>query len=277
MTGWRAVLLTSGTLLLPAFAAAHGGTAPQAGSLVGVRLSIDGRPAALYPARDGSDRFYVEARAGAGYELRLVNRTGERLGAAVVVDGLDAISGERADVRSATSRMYVLGPWEQTLVRGWRTSLRDVSRFTFVDESVSYAVRSGQDNARLGWIEVAVFREREPIVRQLAPEPPAARDRARRGRDGVEEAEDAAAAPESAGRAEAKSRAQSHPGTGWGERAYDPVRLVRFTPAASPAEVVTLRYEYAGALRALGIRLGLRDRLAERERGEHGFARPPRP
>ena len=37
---------------------------------------------------------------------------------------------------------------------------------------------------------------------------------------------------------------------------------------------ITLRYEYASALRALGINLG-RDRLSERD-GNLGFAKPPR-
>jgi hypothetical protein len=41
---------------------------------------------------------------------------------------------------------------------------------------------------------------------------------------------------------------------------------------------VTLRYEYRRALQALGIlpETPHRDRLAERERGEWGFAQPPK-
>jgi hypothetical protein len=55
--------------------------------------------------------------------------------------------------------------------------------------------------------------------------------------------------------------------------------LVDFQPAASPSDRVTLRYEYAAALEALGIfvdRFAARDRLRERDRGDAGFARPPR-
>ena len=68
------------------------------------------------------------------------------------------------------------------------------------------------------------------------------------------------------------------PGTGWGEQTHDPVRVVDFDPEPHPAERITLRYEYASALRALGILPGRpsRDRLAERERGAGGFAKPPR-
>ena len=51
-----------------------------------------------------------------------------------------------------------------------------------------------------------------------------------------------------------------------------------FDPESAPADRVTLRYEYAGALRALGILPRphwTRDRLRDRERGEGGFAPPP--
>jgi hypothetical protein len=51
---------------------------------------------------------------------------------------------------------------------------------------------------------------------------------------------------------------------------------VRFDAQPRPADTVTLRYEYAPALRALGLLPPPwdRDRLRERERGD-GFARPP--
>jgi hypothetical protein len=56
--------------------------------------------------------------------------------------------------------MYVLDPWGETTIKGWRSSLHDVRRFTFVDEQASYAARSGKANGRMGWIEVGVYRER---------------------------------------------------------------------------------------------------------------------
>jgi hypothetical protein len=52
--------------------------------------------------------------------------------------------------------------------------------------------------------------------------------------------------------------------------------LVDFVPDVRPVDCVTLRYEYAPALRALGLlpEPWDRDRLRQRDRGE-GFARPP--
>jgi len=264
------------------------------GSLVGVSVEVDGGPAPLYPAPDGSGRHYLEAREGAGYAVRLDNRTGQRLGVVLTVDGLNAISGSR-DAPSPSSgpgRMYVLEPWDSTTVRGWRTSLSEVRRFTFVDERVSYAARSGKANAKMGWIEVAVYRERSHYVRRpWRPWEPWIRDRAdddAADNSGEERSAPASPpgtldAPAGEGRAEGKSArrsapADSYPGTGWGRPTDDHAEVVSFHPEARSAEQVILRYEYARALRALGIfprRDWGRDRLRERDRALSGFAPPP--
>jgi hypothetical protein len=268
------------------------------GSLVGVSVEVDGRWVPLYRAPDGSGRYYVEARRGARYAIRLDNRSHERLGVALTVDGLNVISGQKA-AGPGPGRMYVLDPWDSTEVQGWRTDLDSVQRFTFVDEARSYAVRSGKANSKMGWIEVAVFRERRPYAhreREITPARPGyeGRDQGRAdGRaDGAEpEAEKSARAsggaadaappavmakPAPADRAEGS---RSFPGTGWGPRADDPAVVVQFDAQPHPAERITVRYEYAPALRALGIlpdRWPPRDRLWERENAREGFAQPPR-
>lgn len=283
--GTAMILLASVAWAATAFG--HSGSRHEApGRLVGVSVDVGGRSADLYPAPDGSGRYYLEACEGSSYVLRLANRSAERLGVVVTVDGLNAISGAR---HRGQGRMYVLDPGQRTTVRGWRTSLQDVRRFTFVDEKSSYAARSGQANSRMGWIELEVFREkRRPVRRQWSE------DRVDRpsGRSGESEApssraespprasEPTADAAEAEARPQAKSqagaRARSYPGTGWGSRAHDPVVLVNFEPEPSPAQRTTLRYEYRGALVALGVLPSPphRDRLAERDRGE-GFAPPP--
>ena len=53
----------------------------------------------------------------------------------------------------------------------------------------------------------------------------------------------------------------------------------RFDAVARASDQLVLRYEYESGLRALGIvpmQGDDRDRLMERERGQVGFARPPR-
>ena len=273
------------------------------GHMVGVSVDVEGARSPLFPDPGGSGRFYLEAREGSRYEILLQNRTRERLGVAVTVDGLNVISGERA---GGGDRMYILDPWGSTTVRGWRTSLSDVRRFTFVEERASYAARSGKANGCMGWIEVKVYRERwhtypYPLTQAPDPwyrrEPPSVEDKdevraaptpapysddAEREMAAPAKRADGAEAGASSGRlappASMPERRQAFPGTGWGARTDDPVTVVTFEPEATAAECVTLRYEYARALRALGIPAWPephRDRLSERERGEWGFAKPP--
>jgi hypothetical protein len=253
----------------------HGEPFSTPGALVAVSVRIEGDAVRLYPAPDGTGRFYLEARAGRRYSVTLANRTALRLGVALTVDGLNVISGNRDEGRG---RMYVLDPWQHTTVRGWRTSLDTVHQFTFVDERASYAARSGKANAKMGWIEVAVYRER----RLYEPQPMRPEGRL----DAPAEREAADASPSErhkSARAEqpppaSAGAARSYPGTGWGPAAHDRVVLVSFEPEPWAAESTTLRYEYRPALVALGVlprpRPG-RDRLWEREHAEPGFAQPP--
>jgi hypothetical protein len=159
-----------------------------------------------------------------------------------------------------------------------------VRRFVFEDEESSYAARSGKANARMGWIQASVYRERRHRVRA------GERDDARRSGEAVEDrarepsppsapsadtADLEAGAP---GREQSGAPKRSYPGTGWGTPAHDRVVVVEFEPETSLAERTTLRYEYRPALVALGVLPTppvRSDRLRQRDRGEPGFAPPP--
>jgi hypothetical protein len=160
-----------------------------------------------------------------------------------------------------------------------------VRRFTFVDEEISYAARTGQSTSRMGWIEVSVYRERHRRGRAYPLETsPSVRDRDSARGQSRDEAARAPSEPvaeaeaQSAEKGQGGSATRSYPGTGWGSRTHDRAVLVDFDPERSPSQETTLRYEYRDALVALGVlppRCPPRDRLAERERGEEGFAPPP--
>lgn len=285
---WRSRLVVpalGGLLLLPLRAGAHDAVPVPGGSLVDVDVEVDGRVVPLYSALDGSGRLYLEAREGSRYAMSLRNRSGERVGVALSVDGLDVISGERTSAAgSGVPRMYILDAWNSTTVRGWRTSLSEVRQFTFVDERASYAARSGAFNGRVGWIDVAVYRQRTPYVAREGIESDPAGRAVERNRSADAAGPDAADAPAAAAEAPRKelrsggSNPSSFPGTGWGPRTADHAVLVDFDPEARPCQLVTLRYEYADTLRSLGVLTATswdRDRLRERELGSLGFARPP--
>jgi hypothetical protein len=276
------------SLLIPGLALAGPAMAHSRGLFetpaapVAVSVELDGQPAPLFPAPDGSGRYYLEARPGCRYSVSLANRTGERIGVVLAVDGLNAISGERDAGRG---RMYVLDPWQRTTVQGWRTSLQEIRRFTFVDERASYASRSGKANEKMGWIEVVAYRERRAFVESAprlelpsrpAPLEPGSDETG--GEAGRDQSASSAEAP-AASKLQGDTRARAYPGTGWGPRAHDPVVLVRFDPEPRPILSVTLRYEYRPALVALGVLPRRvppsRDRLWERDQAQPGFAQPP--
>ncbi|NOT35693.1 MAG: hypothetical protein HOP12_16250 [Candidatus Eisenbacteria bacterium] len=262
------------------------------GRLVDVQIQVGGQAVPLYPSPRGDQRTYFEAQRGRNYEVALHNNTGQRVGVLIAVDGLNVITGDRSRL-SRSESMYVLDPWEQTVIRGWRSSLHDVRRFVFVDEERSYAERTGQANGDLGWIRVLTFREDRPLAwlgykdrdRRDLPQAGAA-PREQESREGA--ANEAPAPSLDKSKAERKGAdlngmrsemaPESNPGTGWGDRQVDPVRQVDFRAARQATDQLVMRYEYAAGLQALGIRpwRSNRNRTHDRDRGELGFAQPPK-
>lgn len=263
------------------------------GSLVDVQVRVQGETVPLYFRPGTFDRHYFQANRGRNYSLVVRNTTGERIGVLIAVDGLNVVNGERSRL-GRNETMYVLDPWETATVSGWRTSLHEVRKFVFVDEERSYAERTGQANGDLGWIRVLAFREKHPQLGwgQIRG------DRYRDNRDhddeyGAREREEMAPAPQSsappmvgneARKSVGDARAQgqndgpesnANPGTGWGERRHDPVRETEFNAARSATDHLVMRYEYLSGLQTIGI-FPQRNRLWDRERGQLGFARPPR-
>ena len=283
------------------------------GRLVEVRVLVNEHATPLYASPKGDSRHYFEAWQGREYAVELHNTTGERIGVLMSVDGLNVISGQRSRL-SNNETMYVLDPWERTVIKGWRTSLSGIRHFVFVDEARSYASRTGQANGDLGWVRVMAFREVRPLAwrpqwlnrnERRASDGPAAGqpqgqelDKQAARDDGREEANEPPAsspAPVAEGGAkdqltrqkagaagDAKSMteresSQSNPGTGWGREGYDPVRQVEFRAEACATDQLVMRYEYASGLVALGIEpVRSHRRTVDRDRGLLGFAQAPK-
>lgn len=261
------------------------------GRLVDVQVLVEGRVAPLYFADNGTDRRYFEAFRKRSYALAITNNTGRRIGVLIAVDGLNVVNGQRSHLASGEP-MYVLDPWERTVIKGWRSSLNDVRQFVFVDEERSYAERTGQANGDMGWVRVLAFQERgQSWTPGRIKDQGGDYDDNERGSREPSELNRRDEAPEAQGQEggledSRKSMGPLHsapapqsavPGTGWGERSWDPVRRVWFVPAAYATDQLVLRYEYASGLRALGIfPRQFRNRVWEREHGELGFAQPPR-
>lgn len=110
------------------------------------------------------DRFYVQGNANERYIIRITNPTANRIEAVVSVDGLDVVDGENGDLRK---RGYVVPPYGETRIEGFRTSSSDVATFRFSAVSDSYAGKKGKAR-NVGVIAVALFEEQAQQI--IAPE-----------------------------------------------------------------------------------------------------------
>jgi hypothetical protein len=198
-----------------------------------------------FPATSGSGayRAYLKAERGAPYRVRLRNCSAGRVAVVVAVDGRNIISGARSELARGEP-MYVLGPYETQEYSGWRTSLSDVHEFFFTDWKDSYAEAFGDRSAR-GVIAIAVYRERERVAQIPEPQPYAKGQAAN--------AAPASPAPGVAADARRSESKESEPGTGFGERRYEPTVRVEFDAERLASSKVFLKYEWAEALCRKGI------------------------
>jgi hypothetical protein len=221
-------------------------------------------------------RSYVMGTIGDRYRIHITNPTPRRVEAVVSVDGLDAIDGRTANLDD--KRGYVIAPYGDVTIEGFRTSLDQVATFRFSSVRDSYAGKKGQDR-NVGVIGIAFFPERERPPVRYRPRPV---EEGYRGRT-YDEAPASKAAPapnagSGAGRApsaapsgeakkdsagaEARRSAEApydndRPGLGteFGERRWSSVHYTSFQreSATHPSYIVELRYNDREGLLALGI------------------------
>lgn len=253
------------------------------------------------PTYSANGRYYIEGTAGDRYAVRISNPTSRRIEAVVTIDGLDAIDGEAGALRK---RGYIVPPYGDVRIEGFRTSLSDVATFRFSSVDGSYAGRKGKAR-NVGVIAVALFEERiaghriaVPPRYQVQPLPygrgagPSDGAAAKRSAPSTADAE---AADKSSSRSRSESdeagAVSSAPtyrpglGTEFGESRNSGASYTQFVRASNrPVAIAELRYNDAAGLIALGIPLyppypdysnDLRLReTADPFPGDH-FARPP--
>lgn len=226
-------------------------------------------------------RDYIEGQPGHRFSVSLQNLTGERVLAVLSVDGVNAISGQTA---SASQAGYVLEPWQQVQVNGWRKSYSDVAEFYFTDLPDSYAARTGRPQ-NVGVIGVAAFRERrpEPILYRHYEPAPIIGSMEKSGADSAAQSRDdgGARARSNLGRS-AAAEANAPPataqqiGTGHGQRRYDPVTQTQFERESSrPNQRIALYYDSYDALVSRGVIRHRHDYRTQPEPFPIGFAPDP--
>jgi hypothetical protein len=220
-----------------------------------VEILVEGAPQPRY-AHEG--RWYVEARKGREYAIRLRNPYNVRVGVALSVDGLNTIDAR--ETTAADARKWVLGPYETVTIGGWQTSLTEARRFEFTTEERSYGQALGK-TANLGVISAVFFKERVPAILnesmgRAAPSP-------RSAAPAVEQ--------EAAAAADTKAL-DEYAATGMGRKTGHAVEQVWLNLEDPPARTVNIRYEFHPQLVRLGVLPPARtdDPLSRRE-GARGF------
>jgi hypothetical protein len=121
-----------------------------------VDVSIDSPEGRSFDTVDTTAGPYVVGTRGARYVIAVTNRTPERIEAVVSVDGIDVVRGKTA---SFDHRGYLVPPYGQVRIEGFRSGLDDVGTFRFGSVGDSYAASKG-DARNVGVIGVAVFHEK---------------------------------------------------------------------------------------------------------------------
>lgn len=221
--------------------------AVAAGSLADITV-FDRSEGRQLPVYWHEGKAWVAGKPGNEYALRIRNRGREEILAVVSVDGVNVVSGETANPQQSG---YVLSPWRQFELTGWRRNLGQTAAFYFTPLPDSYAARTGRPDD-VGVIGVALFRKKAP-----PPPPPAEIAPLSRRVPTAPSASDAGAA---LGEARAESRQDSVPslsgklGTGHGRTEVSHARYVGFERAtAHPAETVSIYYDSHHNLVARGI------------------------
>jgi hypothetical protein len=244
-----------------------------------------GNPLPAYAQR--GDHFAM-GRDGQRYNVRIHNRSGQRVEAVVSVDGRDVLSGMPGDFKH--QRGYIVPAYGSVLIDGFRTSLSSVAAFRFSNPDDSYSSRMGTPE-NVGVIGAAFFSEVAPLpppppkqVPYRYPQPiPYGGDKyegkgsgggglGTRGRDSAPAAP-SASAPSTERRSAEPSRKSgaardsyaaeaesgyddsSNIGTQYGEHTYSQVSEVSFVRARNgrPDRVMTVRYDDYDGLVARGI------------------------
>jgi hypothetical protein len=250
-----------------------------------IQILVNGRPLEEYAARGKS---YVEALAGAEYEVRIRNPLPYRVAVALSVDGLNTIDARHTSAWNASK--WVIEPYGTINISGWQMSSERARRFYFTSERDSYGAKLGQ-TSNLGVVSAVFFRERRLYPVPVTPGPPP-RPRPLYKQDGADNSE----APPAGSSANSERRPEDSVGaqkdsaserrgqiapqpddeyaaTGIGRSVHNDVRWVDLELDSRPVGEVTIRYEYYPALVRLGIlprRYERPDPLRRRE-GARGF------
>ncbi|MEO6021533.1 MAG: hypothetical protein ABIP64_00115 [Burkholderiales bacterium] len=224
------------------------------------------------PIYQYNGKYFVAGKPGNEYQITLRSQSQRDVLGVVSVDGVNVVNGDTAAVNQSG---YVMSPYQQTEIKGWRKSTDRVARFYFTELPDSYAARTDRPDD-VGVIGVAVFRRKieEPEYHYYDPRD----DQSSRGAPGNmrrygdgERGMEQKAQPQHAPSVDSYRSQIPQPddklGTGHGRSERSKVRQVEFERESSrPNEIINIYYDSYQNLVAAGVI----------PQEHYGHSRPPR-
>lgn len=244
-----------------------------------VRMMVESAEGGAFASVVHRGATFVAGEIGERYLVRLVNDSADRLEVVVTVDGRDVLTGRVGDFKR--DRGYVVEPFGEVVIDGFRRSLDHVAAFRFSSLRDAYAVRRGTStrSRSIGVIGVAVFKERARAHSGWRGSPLRSAD----------EAAPSAKAPRTSSGVD-KDRRGEKLGTEFGETLDSAVVEVPFVRnrASTPDEIHRVQYDSAERLVARGVPIDFGSEpwhSADHDPGDRGwpsahddrFAPPPPP
>lgn len=126
-----------------------------------VNVIVRGKPVTKYTHENDT---YIEGRPNSPYTIKIKNPTRLRMKAIVSVDGLSVMDGQPASERSTG---YVLNPYQEIEIDGWRLSNSTAAKFVFGSKKSGYSNQSGYGTTNVGVIGVILIQEYESPPRPI--------------------------------------------------------------------------------------------------------------
>lgn len=105
----------------------------------------------------GKGKTYVEARKNSTFNIKISNSTPAKILAVPTVDGVSVIDGKEGKYSSPG---YVIEPYGNVIIDGWRVGNNNIRKFQFSKKKASYSNKRGFGSANNGIIGVAIFKEK---------------------------------------------------------------------------------------------------------------------
>ncbi len=217
-----------------------------------VQINLVDENSYALPTYFSKGNTYVQGEYGQRYQIKVRNPYATRIEVIVTVDGRDVINGQQG---SFSNRGYVLEPYQEAVIDGFRQSENQVATFRFSNPGNSYSSKMGTPE-NVGVIGLAVFDERYP---EPVPSTPTLAQRSEEAAlddmDSTNSPSQGAKARRSlssrSGGAEAE---KSNLGTQYGESRYSYTQKTNFERrTTAPIQVTSLFYDNEAGLIKKGV------------------------